>query len=112
MTQEMYTHCRAELEDAIESGDERRIKAAEARILTGIMECQLKTSERVKSVVGDIAKIMQDHGAMKAACLEYRTEKAERRGAAKMMAVVKYLAVVVGSGGGGAAIMKLISCAS
>lgn len=109
MTAEMYTHCRQELEDALESGDEKRIKAAEGRILTGIMECQYKTSERVKNMVTDLAEIMKDHGAMKKSHLEYQNEKAEKRGAKKMLALLKYLAVIAGSGGGGAALMKFLA---
>lgn len=112
MTEEMYSHCKRELEDAVESKDELRIKAAEARILTGIMECQYKTSERVKKMVADISEIMQDHGAMLKSHLEYQTEKAEKRGAKKMLQFIKWLVAVGGSGGIGATLMKILTTAN
>lgn len=109
MTEEMYSHCKQELEDAIESGDEKRIKAAEGRILTGIMECQYKTSDRVKHMVKDIAEIMKDHGSMLKSHLQYQEDRAERRGATKMLQLIKWLVAVGGSGGVGAALMKFLA---
>lgn len=109
MTEEMYSHCKRELEDAIDSGDEMRIKAAEGRILTGIMECQYKTSDRVKKMVADIAEIMKDHGAMKKSHIQYQHDRAERQGARKMLQAIKWLATIAGSGGLGAGVMKVLS---
>lgn len=109
MTEEMYTHCKRELEDAIASKDEMRIKAAEGRILTGIMECQYKTSDRVKRMVADIAEIMQDHGAMLKSHHQYQQDRAERRGARKMLQLLKWAATIAGSGGIGAGAMKFLS---
>lgn len=108
MTAEMYNHCKKELEDALDSKDEMRIKAAEGRILTGIMECQYKTSERVKKMVSDIAEIMQDHGAMLKSHHQYQEDRAERRGARKMLQLIKWLVAIGGSGGVGAGIMKVL----
>lgn len=108
MTEEMFSHCKRELEDAIKSGDELRIKAAEGRILTGIMECQYKTSDRVKHMVQDIAEIMKDHGAMLKSHLQYQEDRAERRGARKMLQFVKWIIAIAGSGGAGATVMKIL----
>lgn len=109
MTAEMYNHCRKELEDALASKDEMRIKAAEGRILTGIMECQYKTSDRVKKMVADIAEIMQDHGAMLKSHHQYQEDRAERRGAKKMLQLIKWAVTIIGSGGLGAGAMKFLS---
>lgn len=108
MTEEMYSHCKRELEDAIASKDELRIKAAEARILAGIMECQYKTSDRVKKMVRDIAEIMQDHGAMKKSHLQYQADRAERRGVKKFLQLLKWLVAIGGSGSMGAGIVKFL----
>lgn len=107
MTVEMYTHCKRELEDAIASGDGVRIKAAEGRILTGIMECQYKTSERVKTMVHDLGEIMKDHGAMLKSHKQYQADRAERRGAKKMLELLKYIIAIAGGSGGTAAVLKL-----
>lgn len=108
MTKEMYEHCKTELEDAIASGDNPRIKAAECRILTGIMECQYKTSERVKGMVNDIALIMQDHDAMVKSHKQYQNDRAERRGAKKMLQVIKWGLAILSSGGAGAGLLKFV----
>lgn len=51
MTVELKNECSQALDDAIESGDENQVLRALARSNKALMECQLKTSNRVKNLV-------------------------------------------------------------
>lgn len=66
-----------------------------------MMECIAHQSNRVK-------EIMKDHADMVKSHLLYKEERAERRGAKKMLGIVKWLIAILGSGGSGAAIMKFL----
>lgn len=48
MTLEMQNALKRELDGAMESGDDKRIRCAQSNILLALMDCQRKTSERVK----------------------------------------------------------------
>lgn len=51
MTKELMDGCSQALEDAIDSGDQTQVWRAIARTNRALMECQLKTSQRVKNLV-------------------------------------------------------------
>lgn len=48
MTIEQQQSLTRELDGAMESGDSKRIACAQSNILLAVMDCQRKTSERVK----------------------------------------------------------------
>ena len=50
MTLEQQESLKRELDGAMESGDENRIRCAQGNILLALMDCQRKTSERVKKI--------------------------------------------------------------
>lgn len=107
MTLEDVKHFTQEIKDAVKSGDASRIQCAHARILVSMMDCQAKTADRVKEMYAVMADISRDHGAMLKSHMEYQTERAERRGAQKMLTLLKYLAVIGGSGTIGAVLKAL-----
>jgi hypothetical protein len=51
---------------------------------------------------------MKDHADMVKSHMQYKEECAERRGAKKMLNVIKWAIAILGSGGSGAAVMKFI----
>lgn len=50
MTIEQQESLKRELEGAMESGDDNRIRCAQSNILLALMDCQRKTAERVKKL--------------------------------------------------------------
>lgn len=66
-----------------------------------MMECIAHQSNRVK-------EIMKDHADMVKSHLQYKEECAERRGAKKVFAVLKWIAAITGSGAGGAYLMEFL----
>lgn len=66
-----------------------------------MMTCIAHQSGRVK-------EIMKDHADMVKSHLQYKEECAERRGAKKMLGVIKWIMAVAGSGTGGAFLMKFL----
>lgn len=67
-----------------------------------MMTCIAHQSKRVK-------EIMKDHADMVKSHLQYKEERAERRGAKKMLNIIKWAITILGSGGGGAAVMSLVN---
>lgn len=98
MTREDVEHYTQEIKDAVKSGDRSRVQCAHARILVSMMDCQAKTADRVKEMYTVVTDIKRDHTAMFQSHQQYQTERAERRGAQKMLTLLKYLAVIGGSG--------------
>lgn len=66
-----------------------------------MMTCIAHQSGRVK-------EIMKDHADMVKSHLQYKEECAERRGAKKVFAVLKWIAAITGSGAGGAYLMEFL----
>lgn len=50
MTLEMQESLKRELDGAMESGDENRIRCAQSNILLALMACQCKTGDRLKKL--------------------------------------------------------------
>jgi hypothetical protein len=88
---------------AIKDEDDRRIAVQKVYDHRDdmMMECIAHQSNRVK-------EIMKDHADMVKSHLQYKEECAERRGAKKMLNVIKWAIAILGSGGSGAAVMKFI----
>lgn len=53
MTMEQQEYLARDLNDAMESGDEKRIDKAHSNILLALIDCQRKTADRVKQLVID-----------------------------------------------------------
>jgi hypothetical protein len=70
-----------------------------------MMTCIAHQSGRVK-------EIMKYHEDMVKSHLQYKEECAERRGAKKMLAVIKWLVAITGSGAGGAYLMELLKASN
>lgn len=70
-----------------------------------MMECIAHQSTRVK-------EIMKDHADMVKSHLQYKEERAERRGAKKMLAIIKWLVAITGSGAGGAYLMEFLKASN
>lgn len=70
-----------------------------------MMKCIAHQSNRVK-------EIMKDHADMVKSHLQYKEECAERRGAKKMLAIIKWLAAITGSGAGGAYLMEFLKASN
>lgn len=66
-----------------------------------MMECIAHQSSRVKEIMKDHADMVESH-------LIYREELAERKGAKKMLAIIKWFIAIFGSGGIGAGVLKII----
>lgn len=88
MTQEMKQILDEEIETAIESGDENRLRRVMARYIMAIGDCQYKTSNRVKSVKDTVEDVQTDIGhikeeikPMKESHLKYQAELQQRKGA-------------------------------
>jgi hypothetical protein len=88
---------------AIKDEDDRRIAVQKVYDHRDdmMMECIAHQSNRVK-------EIMKDHADMVKSHLQYKEECAERRGAKKMLAIIKWLIAIAGSGTGGAYLMKFL----
>lgn len=108
MTQEDVKHYTQEIKDAVQSGDEARIRCAHARILVSMMDCQAKTADRVKEMYKSVGDILRDYPDILKSHKQYQNEQAEKRGAKKMLAFVKYILIIGGSSGAGAAILELL----
>ena len=91
MTLELQQTLGRELDDAIASGDAKRIDRAHTNILLALIDCQRKTAERVKELHRDATA---------------RRHKIE--GAAVLWKVLQLLA----ASGGGAVVLKMISQAN
>ncbi len=50
MTKEMKEHIESEMRDAIESNDQTRMMRVIARSFVSLVDCQMKTAERVKEM--------------------------------------------------------------
>lgn len=63
MTVEQQKSLERELQGAMESGDENRIRCAQANILLALIDCQRKTAERVKKLSWKFTLAMTALGA-------------------------------------------------
>lgn len=107
MTQEMKEVLDKEVEDAMESQDEARLRRCMARYIMAIGDCQYKTSARVKSVKTtvegvqeDVGHIKDEMGPMKESHLLYRAEREQRKGvvwAIRLMWLLLCAAAAVGA---------------
>ena len=88
MTLELQQTLGRELDDAINSGDAKRIDRAHSNILLALIDCQRKTADRVKELHGE------------------STAKKHRIEGATML--WKLLQLIAASGGG-AIVLKLIT---
>lgn len=88
MTKEQQEYLARDLEDAMTSGDEKRIDRAHSNILLALIDCQRKTADRVKELMIDADR-----------------RKNRLEGASWLWKVLQ----VVAASGGGAIILKLLS---
>lgn len=116
MTIEQKEMLDEEIESAMASQDEPRLRRVMARYIMAIGDCQYKTSDRVKSVKAsvedvseDIKHIKEEIRPMKKSHEQYQADRAERRGATQMLQLIKWAVTIVGSGGLGAGVMKFLS---
>lgn len=101
MTDEMMHLCEQQMQDAIESGEQKRIWQAFARANTAMMECQHKTrgtqkemNKDMQTLRSDMINIKGDVAEMKASHKEFQALKERGRGAAWMGRI----ALVAGGG--------------
>jgi excinuclease UvrABC helicase subunit UvrB len=70
-----------------------------------MMTCIAHQSKRVKDIMKDHADMVKSH-------LRYKEECAERRGAKKVFAFLKWIAAITGSGAGGAYLMEFLKASN
>ena len=88
MTKEQQEYLARDLEDAMTSGDAKRIDRAHSNILLALIDCQRKTADRVKELMIDADR-----------------RKNRLEGASWLWKVLQLFA----ASGGGAIILKLLS---
>ena len=64
MTQEMQESLKRELEGAMKSGDDNRIRCAQSNILLALMDCQRKTADRVKKLTWKLLAVLSGGGGI------------------------------------------------
>lgn len=64
MTLEMQESLKRELEGAMKSGDDNRIRCAQSNILLALMDCQRKTSDRVKKLTWKLLAALSGGGGI------------------------------------------------
>ena len=64
MTYEMQEALKRELDGAMESGDENRIRCAQSNILLALMDCQRKTGDRVRKLTWKFLAILSGGGGV------------------------------------------------
>ena len=64
MTLEQQESLRRELDGAMASGDDARIRCAQSNILLALMDCQRKTSDRVKKLTWKLFAILSGAGGV------------------------------------------------
>lgn len=122
MTEELQKALDREMEDALEMNDPHAIARAQSNATKALCDCQMKTSDRVKKIIGEYDELVADakhtRKAVDALANDIKTIKAaisrinlERRdvkmrlsGAKVMLAVLRYVVAI----GGGAAGLKFL----
>ncbi len=64
MTREQKESLARELDGAMKSGDTDRIRCAHANILLALMDCQMKTSDRVKKLTWKLIAALSGGGGI------------------------------------------------
>lgn len=102
MTIEQKEMLDEEIETAMESGDENRLRRVMARYIMAIGDCQHKTSNRVKSVKDTIEEVQEDVShikeeikPMKKSHNRYTAECEQRKGAMWAIRIIWGLVGVV-----------------
>ena len=90
MTAEMYNYISREFEEAEKAGDEERMSRIMVRAILAMLDCQRKTSDRVKEILA-----------------REETAKAKLSGAKLAWDALKILSAA----GGGALVLKLLHAA-
>lgn len=100
MTAEMKQLIDRELDAALESGDPKAIDRAIINAEKAVVDCQLKTSERVKIIANDHPQLVQDVKEIKAL-----VSTAKRKAWDVALSALKWIAI----GGGGVEFIRYLA---
>lgn len=102
MTQELQETLDKEIDDAVESNDEGRIRRCTARYVKAIGDCQKKSSDRIKAIVAsvntietNVVKLSTEIAPMKKSHEQFQEMMIEKRAMFKLLKWLKWIAAAV-----------------
>ena len=97
MTQELQETLDKEIDEAIASNDDARIRRCTARYVKAIGDCQKKSSDRIKTIVQSVSTIETSIEPMKESHKQFQEMLVEKKAMIKIFKWLKwFLAGVIG----------------